>query len=278
MDEVSADADPDGSNEEPGSGGNALTQAADAPTIGSVAELMSVIDPVVAAGQEVWYRGHRDQSWRLEASTFRTATHRANERAMLARFRQEAAAAGLQYSFDDWGWVTFAQHHGLPTRLLDWSQSPLVALYFASEPDPEQTDEATAAEPSGEFFVMEPRDLNDEAGDDDGGHPRLLSDRDQKMSAYLPGNDMQDPSKPRAVLAPMVFDRIRFQTGTFTVSQQPTGAVDQPLRAARGLRTFFVPGSAKPALRTELETLGFNEVSIYRDLDRIARRIARRTG
>ena len=240
---------------------------------------MYVLDPILADGREVWYRGHRDQSWRLQASAFRNEAHLQGERAMLARFRQEAAATGLQYGFDEWGWVTFAQHHALPTRLLDWSQSPLVALYFACEPA--RPNEEGAVEPAGEFFVLTPRELNQEAGDDDGGHPRLLKDNEPRMTDYLPGNDRQNPSRPRAVLAPMVFDRIRFQTGTFTVSQQPTGAVDQPLRQARGLQQFTVPSLDKPQLRTELETLGFNEMTIYRDLDRIAQRVkddhARRT-
>lgn len=243
-----------------------------ASVIGSVGQLMDVLAPLTADGRELWYRGHRDQSWRLEASTFRLEKHRTGERAMLARFRQQAAAAGLQYAFDDWGWITFAQHHALPTRLLDWSQSPLVALFFACETGPD-TD-VTAVEADGEFFVLDPNDLNVEAGDNDGGHPRLLSDTDGKLRDYLPGKDMENPSRPRSVVAPMVFDRIRFQSGTFTVTQAPTPTAEpEPLRRARGIQSFIVPGNAKSTLREQLDALGFNEVSIYRDLDRIANRI-----
>jgi hypothetical protein len=240
--------------------------------VGSVEDLLAVLAPVTADGREVWYRGHRNYAWTLEASTFRTENHRNAERAMLARFRQEAAAAGMQYAFDEWGWITFAQHHELPTRLLDWSQSPLVALYFACESG--LAGDQPEVEDDGEFFVLEPAALNQEAGDADGGHPRLLSEGESRLNDYLPGKDADNASKPRAVVAPLLFDRIRFQTGTFTVEQRPTGANnDEPLRSANALQSFTVPGDSKGALREQLDTLGFNEASIYRDLDRIARRI-----
>lgn len=242
------------------------------PTIGSVGSLLDVLTSITSDGRELWYRGHRNCTWGLEASVFRPEYRHSDERAMLARFRQEAAAAGLQYAFDTWGWITFAQHHALPTRLLDWSQSPLVALYFASGSEP--TAAKTGVEPDGEFFALDPNDLNAEAGDDDGGHPRLLTDSDSKLKDYLPGKDAENRSKPRSVVAPMLFDRIKFQSGTFTVAQLPAATAEQePLRGARGLQSFIIPGDTKQRLREELDALGFNEVSIYRDLDRIAKRI-----
>lgn len=241
-------------------------------TITSLEDLLAVLGPVTADGREVWYRGHRDRTWELRASAFRKPEHRQNERVMLARFRQEAAAAGIQFAFDDWGWMTFAQHHALPTRLLDWSQSPLVALFFASESESDASGSADNTD--GEYFIIHPNDLNEEAGDADGGHPHLLTDSDNTLRDYLPGRDSENRRKPLAVVAPLTFDRIRFQTGTFTVTQLPKPGVDQaPLRKARSLQSFIIPTASKAKLREQLELLGINEVSTYRDLDRIAERI-----
>lgn len=250
--------------------GSDQQQSSAGPTIESVNDLVDHLAIVTADGRETWYRGHRNRVWLLQSSAHRDPKYRREERAMLDRFRQEAASAGLQYAFDEWGWLTFAQHHQLPTRLLDWSQSPLVALYFASE------DSEESGETDGEYFVLSPNELNKEAGDNASGHPKLLTVGDHQLDEYLPERDGAGNSKPRAVIAPMLFDRIRFQTGTFTVSQKPQGSDDdQPLRQSQAIQSFIIPRDAKEQIRTQLNSLGFNEATIYRDLDRITKKISR---
>jgi hypothetical protein len=91
------------------------------------------------------FRGERDASWELNTSLDRALPRRistpereALSAQLLFRFQQQAHQyISLPPAHTDLSsWLAIMQHHGAPTRLLDWTKSPYAALYFAFEEEP----------------------------------------------------------------------------------------------------------------------------------------------
>jgi hypothetical protein len=233
------------------------------PKIRSVSDLIPLLDSWDRDSQR-WFRGHVDQGWTLIPSARREAGWINHEGDMLKRFRQEVAGRTAVQPQHEWEWICLAQHHRLPTRLLDWTTNPLVGLYFAVESDGGMEGPA-----DGRIYALDPYELNDRTF---GSRTVLLLGSDRDLDDYLLSSTSIQKKGPVAVVAQQTFGRLIAQSGVFTLSHHRDA---QPLTEAMGdsLSSWIVPLDAKEKIRNELDSLNIHKASVYLDLDHFATRI-----
>ena len=156
------------------------------------------------------FRGQSGQ-WPLVPLIGRDATRYKPEREkqLLGEFKRNAPPyLESRAIVSDWQWLSIAQHHGLPTRLLDWTTNAMVAAYFANQIDQKNSED-------GEVFAVTPNayptvEIGHTLADD----PFLLNE----IGFVYP---------------PALAARIASQRGLFSVHPSPTLAFDVGVRDLR---------------------------------------------
>ncbi len=206
----------------------------------------------------VWYRGQSSKSWKLDPGFYRMQNP-PSEWTLLKRFKQSAGMLIDKSPGDSFDWLFLMQHYGVPTRLLDWSESPLAALYFAVN----KADNNDAA-----LWALRPTELNKNAGIHDAEEFFIPSFEDTELSNYSVENLAQNKRSkllPIATIATRNNARIQAQLGVFTIHHLERISIEA-IGEKNHIRKYIVPKGAKPGILEELSLLGFNKFQLFPEL------------
>lgn len=215
-----------------------------------------------------WWRGHSDATWELTPSVYRSGRS-PKEFSFANKFRTEAPVRMAKPTPADdelESWLFLMQHYGVPTRLLDWSYSPLTALYFAVH------DTARYSQP-GCLWALYPGKLNKRQT----GHHRIYTGGSATVKPIIRcafSSECTEESKRIVAITPPKHDlRQLVQLGASTMH-----GLSDPLESLKYgdeiLLKFEIPADAKPVLDAALKMFGISRSTVFPDLESLAKDIA----
>jgi hypothetical protein len=206
----------------------------------------------------VIYRGQKEDRPLLPkfARDFLGPDILAREQQLFALFKRQAVSYVNPAPTNDWDWLSIAQHHGLPTRLLDWTRNLLAALWFAVRQEREPPKE------EGVVWSFSPPE-------DD-----VIRDPDAKESPSPFAGRHTKVFEPRHITP-----RIRSQDGLFTVHRY-VDAKDRFIPLEKNtlhrprLEKILVPNTSFDSIARDLDRCGVHAASLFQDLDGLSVRLA----
>lgn len=238
--------------------------------IASLSDFFSVFHFVLEPGKTFWFRGHSDLEYKLAPSALRYETVDERERA-LGLVTEVKRFLGMKLnrppaSDDNLGWMQVAQHHGLPTRLLDWTQNAAVALFFACSGRPDK---------DGLVAVLNPIELNQAVN---AKLPRIMdNERDADLIRpyfKLRGRINRRGKRTIALNPTWNTERIALQHGCFTLHGSRKFELDQ----SQASSLLYVPilREHKESLLNELERVGIGEMFIFPEPEHVCSYLRRK--
>jgi len=220
------------------------------------------------------FRGNSDARADLNTSLFRLGGN-AQEQHLLRNFRKYAHRDAVPGD-SVWNWLALAQHHGLPTRLLDWSFSPYVGLHFMTEKTEHYDVDGVLwciNYVAAQRYLPEPltRVLRAEGSD------VFTAEMLARAAPTLPSLDSL-AGQPFVVFLepPSLDDRIVNQFALFSLMSSPTAQLDDWLGERPDVcRRLVIPAALKWEVRDKLDQANVTERVLFPGLDGLSRWLKR---
>ena len=216
------------------------------------------------------YRGLEDSQYKLTTTLNRLGESHL-EKHLLRNFRKYSQKQVQQEYRSVWNWLALAQHHGLPTRLLDWTYSPYIALHFT-------TADFAKYERDGMIWAVNYVDAKAYLPDqlslvikEEGSHIFTAEMLERAVSSLLELGRLKKDDFAIFFEPPSIDERIVNQYAVFSMMSNPNIMISDWLKD-KNIRHFkiVIPAHLKWEIRDKLDQSNINERVLFPGLDGLA--------
>ena len=237
----------------------------------------------------LWFRGTANTDYPLLPLIYRNNSPKTVreflkiEKDIFSRFKQVSIPYLEKDLSSDWEYMFFMQHHGIPTRLLDWTENPFIGLYFALKHHFMDLSSKKIKDENLAVWVLNPTLWNKDVLSGTSYPAEVLMVEDKGLSGYVPLCDYKILNEPAVAIHGIYNNkRIIAQRGAFTIFGKNVSPMEEQfteLSVKTGvLSKIEVSHSNAKALFKSILRVGYTESVIYPDLEGVSMELKRNFG